>query len=120
MRPDFGAALAATLLLVLTPTLAGPPNETKPLAERYPDGWCGTSEDTLKIVQEKHRRNVELLGEAPKGGFNDRIQDNIVVLDDDGRLVVAGETDIIAIVNRAIDLVGDNYDVITVFTASTR
>ncbi len=113
------------LLLIAVGTLFG--NQThsrKQSIPRQPDAdlLCGTGPDTVAIVRARHDENVArrgLAGPVPEQGVNDRTQANLIVLDDDGTLVVGGFTDTIAIVNRALDLVGDRFDFMTIFTAST-
>ena len=115
-------AAAAALLTILIPL---PAIGQSPRAERYPDGWCGSGPDTARIVLENHRRRMEEIaartgpGGVPEAILADRIQDGVIIIEDtDGSLTLGGVTDSIAIVNRALDLVGDRYDIMAIFTAA--
>ncbi len=104
---------------------AAPAPPAGPLSSRYPDGWCGTRPDTPARVVARHRENVARRqalaaeGAATEAILADRLQNDIIILDDDGSLVVGNVTDSIAIANRALALVGDRFDFLTILVAST-
>ena len=115
----------AVAILLLLPIAAVVLAEARPVDERYPGGWCGTRPDIAERVFRRHRENLERLaasGETqafPAALAGDRVIDEVIVLNDDGSLVFGGITDSIAIANRALDLVGDRFDFMTILVAST-
>lgn len=109
--------IGPTLLVCLTASVVPAP----PAA----DDGCGTSADLPGLLREQHAANLELRkslasgAAALPGGHGDRIQSDLIVLEDRGDLVVYGRTDTMQILERAVALVGDRFDFITVLTAST-
>jgi len=84
---------------------------------------CGTTPELPSILSAFHRGNAAGIESASvaraqlSGGLGDRIENDLLVLEDAGDLVVNGTTDTTEIVRRAIDLAGDRFDFITVLTA---
>lgn len=115
------ALLLPTFLFVLTsadPT--GSVVRTTPAHAPGSPSWCGTRADTAERILRIHRQNLARRPIAmTRGAPNDRVVDDIVLLDDDGTLVIDGVTDSIEITERALALVGDRFDYVTIFVAST-
>ena len=87
--------------------------------------YCGTSDDLDAILASFHQANIPNINAASVhriqllGGLGDRIQNDIVLIEDMGDLVVGGVTDSTAIVDRVLSVTGDRFDFITILTAST-
>lgn len=86
---------------------------------------CGTSPGLDQLLRETHERNVAARAKPGavtgqlQGGLGDRIQSNLLVLEDDGDLVVNNVTDTLEIVARALALAGDRFDFLTILTAAS-
>lgn len=86
---------------------------------------CGTTPDLPAILRDFHSRNISNIGAASAyrleaaGALGDRIENNLLVIEDAGDLVINNVTDTTEIVSRALRLAGDRFDFITVLTAST-
>ncbi len=87
--------------------------------------FCGTSDNLDATLASFHQANISNITAASAhrslviGGLGDRIQNNIVLIEDMGDLVVGGVTDTTAIVNRVLSVTGDRFDFTTILTAST-
>lgn len=94
-------------------------------AQAEVEGLCGTKPGLDQLLREVHERNVAARAKSGSGvsslagGLGDRIQSNLLVLEDDGDLVVGNVTDTLEIVGRAVALAGDRFDFITILTAGS-
>ena len=87
--------------------------------------FCGTNAHLGSALDEFHQKNLDNINTASTlrqqlvGGLGDRFQGDVMVIEDMGDLVVGNVTDSAEILTRALFLAGDQFDFITILTAST-
>ena len=118
MKPACRILLTALMVL-------GPIDATRAPAHAATTDLCGTKPGLGQLLKEIHSRNVASRAKTDsgtlqlQGGLGDRIQSNLLLLEDDGDLVVGGVTDTLEILSRALALGGDRFDFITILTAGS-